>query len=198
FRFISDCALSFTVDLHAVLYSVSLIFNQLTPAYIYTLSLHDALPILSSSLFRLVSCSDEQFGHAVAEIALYDDFAVFGRTAHAASGLEHPGQLPEVFVAAPEAAYERHLLAAPRLAVEPYAQLLLCGRKRRYGFRCLGFVFEVGVRGINHVQPRFPVVVCHRYLGLAQIYQIYSLKYESACRPLGPMHGCQAIRLKQI
>ena len=75
----------------------------------------------------------------------------------------------EVGLRADEAPHEGHLLAAPLLAVEPYAQLLLRGGKR-CGLLFAGrFEVIVGVGRVDHPEPGFPVVVCHGGIGVGKI-----------------------------
>lgn len=109
-------------------------------------------------LFCAVAGSAEEGEHFFTDVALDEDFAVFGGTARAAFVFEQAGKGVEVVGGADEALDEGDGFAFALFGVGDDAEVLVFGGK---GFRlCFAGVFvgKVGIGGVDHVDSLFSVV----------------------------------------
>ena len=109
-------------------------------------------------LFCAVAGSAEEGEHFFTDVALDEDFAVFGGTARAAFVFEQAGKGVEVVGGADEALDEGDGFAFALLGVGDDAEVLAFGGKG-FGLCFAGvFVGKVGIGGVDHVDSLFSVV----------------------------------------
>jgi hypothetical protein len=82
---------------------------------------------------------------------LYDDFAIFGRSAYTAFGFQSFAEFFEIVVSAYESSDERYRLTTTIAAVEFDAEVLFGRFECVYLWFVVGFVLIVGVSRIDYI-----------------------------------------------
>jgi len=111
-----------------------------------------------------ISFSPQYLCRSRPEVALNDDFTVFGRAADSAFGFQQFGKRLQIGFGSYKSFDKRYLLASAMSLIERNPQTLT-GRRQSFLLSSLaGIVFLIGVGRINHSQSVAPIIMFHKIL----------------------------------
>ena len=108
---------------------------------------------LSHGLGLRVSFCLQEVDDTLFEVALHDDFSIFGTSAYSTFTFQQFAQFFQIIVGAHETGDKSDDFATPVLAVQLYTQALLCRGEGSLLLIVIHLIVVVRVGGIDYIQP---------------------------------------------